>query len=55
MLSASSSGNVNLRAHAPRSSRDNRFIFVPHEVGEDVTALDAQSGAIVGAVRGLTA
>jgi DNA-binding beta-propeller fold protein YncE len=45
------SGNAALRAHAPRSSRDSRFIFVPHEVGEDVTALDAQSGAIVGGVR----
>ena len=46
-----SSGNTNLRAHAPRSSRDSRFIFVPHEVGEDVTALDAATGAIVGGVR----
>jgi YVTN family beta-propeller protein len=46
-----SSSNANIRAHAPRSSRDSRFIFVPHEVGEDVTALDAASGAIVGSVR----
>ena len=46
-----SSSNVNIRAHAPRSSRDSRFIFVPHEVGEDVTALDVETGVVVGGVR----
>ena len=46
-----SSRNINAKAHAPRPSTGSRFIFVPHEVGDEVTALDAASGAIVGGVN----
>ena len=46
-----SSTNINVKAHAPRPSVDGRFIFVPHEVGDELTALDAASGAILGGVN----
>ena len=45
-----SSRNVNARAHAPRPSTGNRFVFVPHEVGDEVTALDTATGEIVGSI-----
>ena len=45
-----SSHNVNARAHAPRASTGNRFVFVPHEVGDEVTALDTATGEIVGSI-----
>ena len=45
-----SSHNVNVRAHAPRGSTGNRFVFVPHEVGDEVTALDTATGQIVGSI-----
>jgi YVTN family beta-propeller protein len=46
-----SSANINAKAHAPRPSRDGRFIFVPHEIGDELTAIDASSGTVVGGVR----
>ena len=45
------SNDTNARAHAPRPSHDGRFIFVPHEVGTEVTALDAASGRLIGGVH----
>ena len=45
-----SSTNPNVRAHAPHPSPSGRHIFVPHEIGNELTALDAVSGAIVGGV-----
>ena len=45
------SNNPNVKAHAPRASFGGRFIFVPHEVGDEVTALDAASGSLVGGVN----
>jgi DNA-binding beta-propeller fold protein YncE len=46
-----SSSNPAVRAHAPRASNGGRFIFVPHEVGDELTALDASTGAIVGRIN----
>ena len=46
-----SSHNLNAKAHAPRASHDGRFVFVPHEVGDEVTAIDAASGRLVGGVN----
>ena len=46
-----SSRNVNARAHAPRASNGGSFIFVPHEVGDEVTAIDAATGALVGSIN----
>ena len=45
-----SSRNASARAHAPRPSTGNRFIFVPHEVGDEVTAIDATTGELVGSI-----
>ena len=45
------SNNPNARAHAPRPSHNGRFILVPHEVGDEVTALDAATGRLVGGVH----
>jgi len=45
------SNNVNAKAHAPRASFGGGFIFVPHEIGDEVTALDAASGNLVGGVN----
>jgi YVTN family beta-propeller protein len=47
---AASSQNINARAHAPRPSHGGSFIFVPHEIGDEVTALDANSGRLIGSV-----
>lgn len=45
-----SSRNLNAKAHAPRPSIGNRFIFVPHEVGDEVSAIDALTGDLVGSI-----
>jgi DNA-binding beta-propeller fold protein YncE len=39
-----SSLNSAARAHAPHPSRDGTLIFVPHEMGDEVSVLDAESG-----------
>ena len=46
-----SSLNPNVKAHAPRSSPSGRIVFVPHEVGDEVTALDAATGQLLGSVN----
>jgi Uncharacterized conserved protein len=46
-----SSLNPNVKAHAPRASQSGRLIFVPHEVGDEVTALDASNGQLLGSVN----
>ncbi len=39
-----SSLNSAARAHAPHPSLDGTLIFVPHEMGDEVSVLDAESG-----------
>jgi DNA-binding beta-propeller fold protein YncE len=46
-----SSLNPNVKAHAPRASVGGRIVFVPHEVGDEVTALDASNGQLLGSVN----
>jgi DNA-binding beta-propeller fold protein YncE len=48
---AASSNNPNARAHAPRSSNGGSLVFVPHEVGDEVTALDATTGRLIGSIN----
>lgn len=45
-----SSRNPGARAHAPRPSTGNRFVFVPHEVGDELTAIDTRTGDLVGSI-----
>ena len=46
-----SSASAAARAHAPRPSRKGRFIYVPHETGNEVTAVDAESGDFLLSVK----
>lgn len=48
---AASSANPNARAHAPRPSSGGTLIFVPHEVGDEVSALDATTGRVIGSIN----
>ena len=48
-----SSANAAARAHSGYVSRDRETIYVPHETGDEVTAVDTATNTIAWSVRGI--
>jgi YVTN family beta-propeller protein len=40
------SANPAARAHAPHPSRDGRHVYVPHDLGDELSGIDAETGTI---------